>query len=174
MEVKKVAGTGIFAALIFAITFLVRIPVPFLPGGYLNPGDVVIYIAAMLLGGPLGFFAAAAGSTLADLLAGAAIYAPATFVIKGVMAFVVGHFARVARVKGDEGKSFGRYVAAVAAASLIMVAGYFAFEAILFAAKDGTPYYAILSVPFNLIQGGGSFVLALIAYKPIRRLQARN
>ncbi|HBU13081.1 MAG TPA: hypothetical protein DEB31_10295, partial [Clostridiales bacterium] len=62
MNTKKITTAAVMAALIFVVTWLVRIPVA--PGyaAYFNFGDVVIYSCAYILGGPLAMAAAAAGS----------------------------------------------------------------------------------------------------------------
>ncbi|MDR1292922.1 MAG: ECF transporter S component, partial [Clostridiales Family XIII bacterium] len=47
----RVVQTALMAAIIFVVTYLIRIPMPFASGGYLNIGDTPLYIAAYLLGG---------------------------------------------------------------------------------------------------------------------------
>ena len=78
-NVQKMTTSAATAALIFAITYLVRIPVPGTVGGYINLGDTAIYMAAFLFGGPMAGAAAAIGSALADTAAGAAYYILPTF-----------------------------------------------------------------------------------------------
>jgi uncharacterized membrane protein len=165
ISTKTIAIAGVFAALIFTATFLLGFPLPIMTGGYVNLGDVFIYLAGFLFGGPIGAVAAAIGSALADLIKGFAIYAPATFVIKGVMAFVVGHFA--------SGKSFGKFAISVAAAALFMVAAYFVFELALFSMQNGKPVLAIANIPFNLVQAAGCFAIAMVLYKPIDKFKNR-
>ena len=75
-NLKKVAYAGVLAALVFIGTEL-HIPTAI---GHINLGDLVILVSSYILG-PLAFFPAAIGSTLADLLAGYPQYAVATFII---------------------------------------------------------------------------------------------
>jgi uncharacterized membrane protein len=63
-KTNKLTMMAVFTALVFVVTFLVRIPVPGTGGAYLNFGDVVIYIAAFTIGGPYAAVAAALGSML--------------------------------------------------------------------------------------------------------------
>ena len=79
--------TSVFAALICVCTLMVQIPIP-ATGGYANPGDGVLLLAAGLLPLPLSAAAAAIGSMLADVITGYMLYAPATFIIKGGMALL--------------------------------------------------------------------------------------
>lgn len=153
-KIQKVCYAGMMAALIFVVTWLVRIPVP-LPvatGAYINIGDSVCFIAAYLLGGFYGAAAAAVGSAFADLAAGAAIYLPATFVIKAVMAMV---FAAMAHKGGR-----WRYLLASAVCGLIMTTLYAFYELVVFGGA-----VAVASAPYNLIQAAGSAVIALPAYQ---------
>lgn len=123
-NLKKIAYTGVLAALIFIGTEL-HIPTAI---GHINLGDLVILLASYILG-PLAFFPAAIGSTLADLLAGYPQYAVATFLIKGVMGLVAGLLLK----RNKEGKvSFIRKLSVSVIAELIMIAGYFAFESLPF------------------------------------------
>ena len=72
------------AALCCVATMIIKIPSPL--KGYLNLGDCVVLLSGWLLGPAYGFAAAGIGSALADIFSGYVIYAPATFIIKGLMA----------------------------------------------------------------------------------------
>ena len=155
---RKLVLSGVFAALICAVTALVRIPVP-IPGigAYINAGDAVIYASAVVIGGPWAAAAAGIGSMLADLIVGAGIYAPATLVIKALMGFVVG-IAFAKKLK------FLPYVGLMIVASLIMVAGYGAYE--FFIARN----VWLADIPFNLIQAGGGVLLGVLLALLLRRV----
>ena len=85
-SVKKLTFTGLMAALICVLTMFPHIPIP-AGSGYIHLGDGMILLAAMVVG-PLAIPAAAIGSALADLFSGYALYAPATAVIKGLVALI--------------------------------------------------------------------------------------
>ena len=73
-----------FAALICVATMIIKLPSPI--GGYINVGDGIVLLCGWTLGPMYAFFVAGIGSALADIFAGYILYAPATFVIKGLMA----------------------------------------------------------------------------------------
>lgn len=158
-SVQMITSTALMAAIIFVVTYVIRIPLPFASGGYLNIGDTPIYIGAYLLGGPAGAIAGALGSALADLAAGYVFYAIPTAIIKGLMGLVPGLL--MAR-----SKSIQRFLFASIIGGAIMVAGYAIFEAFFFNINQ-----AIATIPFNAIQWGGGVVVAVVLFPAIRRIK---
>ncbi len=88
-KTQQIVYTALMAALIFATTFAIRIPVPFTQG-YIHPGDSMIFIGVLILGWRNGAIAAGMGSALSDLLAGYTQYILPTLIIKGLMAVFMG------------------------------------------------------------------------------------
>ncbi len=80
---------AMMAALVCLLTFTVKIPVP-ATGGYTHLGDCMIFIGVLILGWRKAVPAAALGAALADLFSGAALWIVPTFIIKGVMALIMG------------------------------------------------------------------------------------
>ncbi|NLT12310.1 MAG: ECF transporter S component [Clostridiaceae bacterium] len=150
----RLALSGIFAAAIFVFT-QIRFPTAI---GYVNLGDGFILGASFLLG-PWAFFPAAIGSALADLMAGYPVYIPATFLIKGIMGLVAGILIH--------GKSVGviRKLSACIIAELIMVIGYFGFEALPFMYG---PTAAAGSVIPNLVQAAAGALIGFIMFSALR------
>lgn len=146
---KKIAAAGVIAALVFVATFFIRIPIP---NGYLNLGDAVILISTLMLG-PFAAIPAAIGAGLADLISGYSVYVIPTILIKGLMGFTAG------KILSKE-KTVSRKLIGFILAELIMVAGYFAFEALPF--MYGVEA-ALVDVPLNAIQGAAAIVVALPA-----------
>jgi uncharacterized membrane protein len=148
--IKKIAYSGVLAAFIFIGTQL-HIPTAI---GHVNLGDVVILVAAYILG-PFSAIAAAIGSALADLTAGYPQYVIPTFLIKGIMGLVAGLLMK----RNSENKvPLVRKLAAGVIAELIMVAGYFGFESLPF--MYGVTA-ALGSVIPNLIQACAAIVGAV-------------
>ena len=117
---------SLLAALVAVATMVIKIPT--LTGGYVNIGDGVVLICGWLLGPVWGALAAGLGSMLADLI-GYPIYAPGTFVIKGLMALIA--FAVAGLCKPIFKKhAWLAYILAGIAAEAVMVLGYFIFEAV--------------------------------------------
>ena len=83
---KRIAFSSLFAALCCIGTVVVQIPAP--QNGFFNVGDVFVLLSGWFLGPLYGSLAAAIGSALADVIVGFPLYAPATFLIKGLDAAV--------------------------------------------------------------------------------------
>jgi uncharacterized membrane protein len=85
-KIRKIVFTALMASLICVATMIIKIPTPL--HGYINLGDCVVLAAGWLLSPAYAFLAAGLGSAFADVFSGYATYAPATFVIKGLMALI--------------------------------------------------------------------------------------
>ena len=118
------------AALVCVATYALAIPLPI--GGYFNVGDVFVLLAGWLIGPWLGGLAAGLGSAVADLFLGYTAYAPATFLVKGGVAIVAwGVYAVVKKLLVKDALDFLPRILAGIVAELVMVLGYFVFEAVL-------------------------------------------
>lgn len=157
---KKIVLNGLMIAVVFLTTYFTRFPGP-IPPGYINLGDVAIMVAALILGKKSGFISGAIGSALADLVAGAFIFVPVTFIVKGIEGYVIGLVGE-SKLLGV-GSKVAR-VWAVAAGAVVMVLGYFIAEALILGAFDSSfgLTAAILELPPNLVQGGISAVAGYI------------
>ncbi|MDL2258029.1 ECF transporter S component [Eubacteriales bacterium OttesenSCG-928-K08] len=141
---------GLSTAVILILT-LIAFPVPHAAGAYVHLGDAGVYVAAYILGGPWGALCAAAGSALADLMLGSAIYAIPTLIIKGAMAFLAGVMIKRAPTR--------RFLT-LALSGIIMPIGYFLFEAALLGAAT-----ALIGVPANLLQYAAGVALGVPAIR---------
>ncbi len=112
----QVALAGIMAALVAVATFLVQIPIP-ATNGYLNFGDIMIFVSALMFGPVVGGLAGSIGSALSDVIGGYGSFVPFTFVIKGAEGAIAGFISNRVSVRRD--------VLAVLFAGLEMVTGYF-------------------------------------------------
>ncbi|MDR0518628.1 MAG: ECF transporter S component [Clostridiales Family XIII bacterium] len=157
-KLTKITRTALMAAIIFVVTYVVRIPIPFASGGYLNIGDTPLYIAAYLLGGPAGAVAGALGASMSDMVAGYALYALPTAVIKGAMGFVCGSLMREGGMK--------RFTLASVLGGAMMVGGYALFESMFFNVNQ-----AIASVPFNCVQWAGGVIAAAALFPAVRAVE---
>jgi len=157
-NLRQIVLAGIFAALIFVVTYFIKFPLPAISrGAYINLGDTMIYIVASLINPLYALFAAGFGSMLADVAYGGGIYIPATLVIKGMMGFVAATIMK----RG----TFGAYIVACVSAGLIMVIGYGLFETVLYGFEA-----AIASSVFNLIQFVGGLLAAMPFYVVLNRI----
>lgn len=153
---KRNTKNLVFAALLAAVTcvatLVIHIPSPL--NGYINLGDCFVLLSGWLLGPVYGFLAAGIGSALADLFLGYAVYAPATFVIKGlvaVMAYVM--FRSLVKIKN---KTL-TYVISGIVAELVMVGGYYVFEGFMYGFIESA-----VNIAPNCVQAVAGIVCATI------------
>ena len=123
-DLMKLCFAAMFAALICIGTVLIVIPV--MGGGFVNFGDCFILVAAWTLGPYYGFAAGAIGSALADLFVGYAMYAPATFFIKGLIALTAAFAAHA--ISASSNRKLG-YIIGATLGELVMIAGYYLYNA---------------------------------------------
>ena len=171
-QVYELVLTGIMAALVMAATSFFKIPVP-ATNGYVHLGDALIFISVLVLGRRDGTIAAATGSALADLLGGYAHWAPWTFVIKGLMAFV----AATILLAGNRGKEKtgqtntssrpDKIIEAIAftAGGLVMMAGYFIAQRFIY----GNFAAPLAALPGNIAQAAAGVIIAEAASVPLSR-----
>ena len=150
---------SLFAALVAVATMIIKIPTP--TGGYVNIGDGFVLLSGWMLGPVWGTLAAGIGSMLADLI-GYPIYAPATFIIKALMALVAFALAKACKLVFKK-QHWLAYVLSGIVAELVMIVGYFLFEAIFMSYGMG----AIVGVLPNASQAAvgiviGTLLMALI------------
>ena len=91
MKTREVAGATIFTAFVFAVTFSLAATTS--TGGYFDVGEIMVYIAALVMGPYVGAFAGGVGSALSDALL-APQFAPGTLVIKAAEGYIVGYLGR--------------------------------------------------------------------------------
>ena len=86
LDVRKLVVAALLSSFACVATMIIQIPNGI--GGYFNLGDCIVLLCGWLLGPVYGALAAGVGTMLADIFASYVIYAPATFVIKALMAIV--------------------------------------------------------------------------------------
>lgn len=156
---KKMVTYAILMALTVVMTVIVQIPTP-ARTGYLNLGDMVIFLTAFMFGKKGGFLVGGIGSALADILLGWGVYAPITFVAKGLEGFVAGYL-----MEKKWGKRFPVIPAAVG--GIVMAMGYYGAEIFMYGAKA-----ALVNFPANIAQGLFGAGAAVLLYSILKgRLQ---
>ena len=165
-QTKKIVLCALLTAIITVSTIVIQIPMPI--SGYVNFGDVFVLTAAFILGAIYGAIAAGVGSMLADIITGYAIFAPATLIIKALMAIVAFYSMKMFK-KTTKIKVF-HYVISGVFAELIMVIGYFVYSALLM----GEGLVAATSIPGNLIQGAVGVAVATIVMLALSKTKIIN
>ena len=174
-NVRKIAIAGLLAAMTVLTTVFTRIPVS-IANGYFNLGDTIILAAGVLFGGFTGSFAGAAGSVVADILTGAYLFAPITLIVKGAEGFAAGILSRgianrLSASPAQRRLHDRKLMPALVIGASVMVVGYFLAEATVLALFDSAfgIATAVAELPFNLIQGGASIILARLAIEGFKR-----
>ena len=159
MKTTKLVTAALMAALCCVATMLIVIPSPL--KGYLNLGDCLVLTSAWLLSPSYGFLAAGLGSALADVFSGYAMYAPATFAIKGLMAVIAHKGFLLLRKRLP---ALPSRILSGAAAEVMMVLGYFVFEGFLYGFLPSA-----VNIPANSVQGIVGLVLATALIKTLEQ-----
>lgn len=156
-NVKNIAATGLLSALAVTAILVFRIPGP---GGnvYFHLGETVMITSAIFLGKRGGGFVGGVSGAVADILLGAALWAPFSLVIHGLKGWIIGALA-----DGQGGK---RDLLAMLTGVSIMIIGYTLTAGLLYGA-------AVMPVEFtgDLMQGG---IGVVIAFTFTKMLLARN
>lgn len=163
-NLQRLAISALLTAIVCVATYIVKIPSP-ATNGYFNLGDCFVLLSGWLLGPVYGALAAGLGSALADIISGYMQYAPATFVIKALMA-VAAYFV----VKALNKKPFiGKIIGGIAAEA-IMVLGYFGYEAVIL----GYGLAAAGSIFSNVMQGIVGIVAGIAVTTAIEKNKTIN
>lgn len=157
----KLTYTAMLTAMVCVATMLIRIPTMV---GYTNLGDGFILLSAFLFGPFYGAVAGGIGSMLADIISGYAFYAPATLVIKGLIAVIAALLWKAMRKRG--GDKVWKKILASLVAEIWMAAGYWTFETLFL----GEAKAALASVPNNIAQGLVGVVLGMVLYYALSKL----
>ena len=169
-EVKNLFRVGLvaaFATLAFVGTLVIRVPLP-VTGGYFNLGDTFVMAAGLLYGPLVGALVGMIGPALADAV-GFPQFILATAVVKfceGGLVGLIGHSHEISTVGGAKSR---RPLLAVAMGVVVLVGGYFVFEALIYPMlAKGIPFFgvtdlkaAMAEIVPNLLQGAISAGVAL-------------
>ena len=89
-NILQLTYSGLMAAMAFVSTSILAFPIAF-TNGYIHLGDGIVLSCGVVLGKRNGALAAGIGSALADIYLGYAAWALPTFIIKALMAYIVGY-----------------------------------------------------------------------------------
>lgn len=154
---RDLVESALLIALVYIATRFINIRLPLAStGGLVHLGNTMLFISAIVFGKKKGAISGAFGMGLFDLLSEWAIWAPFTFVVRGVMGYIIG---RIAWSGDKKGNSVITNVIAIVISGVWMIFGYYITEMILY----GNHAKAILSIPGNITQ----IVIGLIIGVPV-------
>lgn len=167
-QLINLVSAAVFAALIAVFTAYVSVKTG-INDGYLHFGDSMIYLAACILPMPYAMASAAIGGALADILGGAAMWAPFTAVIKAlnVLPFALVYVCK--RTQSPQ-KILNKTTAFMPIVSgLITIFGYFLVEGLLYTFPT-----AAVSMIASCIQATGSAVIYYIAAAALDKVNIKK
>ena len=156
-KLRKIINSALGIAIVFIATIFIKIPYV---KGYINFGDIFIFVIGSVFGSNVAMIAGGLGSALADIYLTYTIYAPATLVIKGLEGFIAAKLANYFELQNNKFMMYVSYFIA----GIWMAFGYFIYETFLYGFAT-----AFTSVPGNLFQG---IVSAIVAIPLIRMIKA--
>lgn len=164
--------TAMMTCLVLLTTYTFKIPTPF--QGYVHLGDAMIFLSVLAVGRKNGAVAAAFGSAMADLLGGYVAFAPWTFVIKGLMALVMGWCIDYMVKKETKTIKIAGVplveIIGMVLAGIVMVLGYGVADAVL----AGNIMTGILSMPANCGQFAAGVVIASVLAAALYKTPAKR
>ena len=166
MTVRQLVYLALMTALVTVATMVVSVPVA-ATGGYVNFGDTLIFVSALIFGPLTGLVAGGVGSALADVLGGYAHWAPFTLVVKGLEGLFCGYvFLKLSGIGWSRDKAA---LTSMIIAAAWMIAGYLISGTIIV----GSFSVAAVEIPANLVQGGVSVAVAAVLVRPLRNIVKR-
>ena len=155
-DTKTMVKYGMLIALTTVMTMVIQIPTPG-TNGYLNLGDMVVFLAALMLGRKGGFIVGGVGSAMADVLLGYSHYAPITLIVKGLEGYIAGTIYET---------RLGQKVPIMATTigGIWMAFGYYFAEIFMYGAKA-----ALASIPGNLLQGIVGAITAVVLFVALKK-----
>lgn len=163
VKVQDMVQIALMAAMTYVATAVINIPSGVIVKGVVHLGDSMVFLAAILLGGRKAFLASAVGMCLFDLLSPYAIWAPFTFVIKGVMAYIAATIAYRSNYKGD---NMLNNVLAFTLGGIWMIAAYYGAGVILMHFTTSVSFnqafiLAAAEIPGNIAQVAVGMAIAI-------------
>ncbi len=160
-ETKIIVITALCIALVFVATMLINIRLPLMgSGGLIHLGNVPLFLAAIIFGKKTGAVAGGVGMGLFDLFSGWTAWAPFTFVIVGIMGYLIGLITEK-KMFGETGSLF----LAGGVAVIVKVVGYYFAEGILYG-NWIAPFGSVLG---NVLQVTVAFLIILPIANRLKR-----
>jgi uncharacterized membrane protein len=160
---RRIVFSAMFIAIVVVATFI-NVPFPGAAGGLVHLGTLVMLTISMKYGKFYGMIGGGVGMFIFDVLGGWMAWAPGTLVVRLLMGYVVGVIA-YDKVKG-QGQSVLKNIIAFFAGLIVMVVGYYLYEAIFLTTFEA----ALVSIPGNLIQ----FAIGVFAFPLVLFLDKTN
>ncbi len=160
LETRKITFLAAMIAMVTVASYF-GIKWPISAGGYTHLGTLVALIIAIKYGKTTGALAGGIGMMLFDLFSMYTAWALGTLVVRLVVGYVVGWIAYDNK-KESQGTNMNRNIIAIFIGMIIMLVGYYFFEAWVLTTYEK----AFTSIPGNVLQ----FVIGLGALYVVPKL----
>lgn len=169
VSTKKLSKTQdmVLSALLISLVFIatkfinLRLPVS-INGGLIHLGNAMLFLTALVFGKRKGAIAGAFGMALFDIVSGWTAWAPFTFVIRGVMGYIIGSMAYG---KDRNGNNVFWNISGILISGCWMIVGYYFTEGLLF----GNWVAPVTSIPGNIVQIVIGAIIGLPLAKALKR-----
>lgn len=163
MTTKQMVYSAMFMGIIFISTYFIQIQTSAGMGGLVHVGTVALFSISLKYGKKYGAISAGIGMAMFDILSAWFIWAPATFVIRIIMGYVVGW---IAEDENGQGTNLTKNIIAILVGAAVMLPGYFIFQAFILGGESGGVAAAVTGIPGNITQ----IVIGLVALLIIKQL----
>lgn len=154
---RDLVETSLLISLVFIATKFINIRLPIsINGGLIHLGNTMLFISAIGFGKKKGAISGAFGMALFDLVSGWTMWAPFTFIVRGIMGYIIGS---ISWSNGKCGNNTATNIFAVIISGIWMLVGYYITEVILY----GNLVAPLTSIPGNITQ----VIIGLIIGLPI-------
>ena len=157
-KTKLLVITALLTAICACCTAFISVPM-LGTGGFIHLGDAVIMISASILPLPFSCFVGAIGGVLGDLLVGAPLWAPFTFVVKALVTLCFTN-------KKDKIIN-ARNLLGIIPALVITLIGYYFAEALIYG-NFIAPFASMIGNVIQIVASGVIFVVFGVALDKIK------
>ncbi len=165
-KTREMVLSALLIALVFIATKFINIRLPIsVNGGLIHLGNTMLFMAAIVFGKKKGAISGAFGMGLFDVVSGWMAWAPFTFIVRGVMGYLIGS---IAWSGSKNGNSVVQNLIAIVAGGIWMIVGYYFTEVILY----GNWIAPATSIPGNIIQIVMGAVLGLPMVAALKKTKA--
>ena len=162
-KTRELVLSALLISLVFVATKFINIRLPIsINGGLIHLGNAMLFLIAIVFGKRKGAIAGAFGMGLFDIVSGWTAWAPFTFVIRGVMGYIIGSMAYS---KNRNGNNIIWNITAILISGCWMIVGYYMTEGLLY----GNWIAPATSIPGNIIQIVIGAIIGLPLAKALKR-----
>ena len=145
-KTKDIVISGLLISMVFVATKFINIRLPIsINGGLIHLGNTMLFLAAIVFGKRKGAIAGAFGMGLFDVVSGWMAWAPFTFIIRGIMGYIIGS---IAHSNERNGQNLFWNVVGIILSGICMIIGYYITEGALY----GNWISPVTSIPGNITQ----------------------